>query len=144
LWKQVVAAVGHLPHVWFGVANEPEKNYSGELDAQVWQAMNAAVATIREQEAALGFAPHIVSVQGTRNWARNITYYVAHPITAGGGKNVVYETHACECGLNNDARVRANLDVYTLVSARDPQYHVPVACRRQHTGRLPEPLHLPS
>ena len=35
-------------------------------------------------------------LQGTRAWARAIEYYVAHPITAGGGQNVVYETHPCE------------------------------------------------
>lgn len=55
--------------------------------------MNAAVADIRAQEAALGLAPHLVTVQGTRAWGRDVSHYVAHPITAGGGARVVYETH---------------------------------------------------
>lgn len=62
---------------------------------QAWAALDSAVAAIRQQEAALGQAPHIVTVQGTRGWARELAYYVDHPITAGGGKNVVYETHPC-------------------------------------------------
>jgi hypothetical protein len=33
-------------------------------------------------------------VQGTQQWARTLDYYVTHPITAGGGVNIVYETHA--------------------------------------------------
>jgi hypothetical protein len=32
-------------------------------------------------------------VQGTREWGRVLDYYVDHPITAGGGANVAYETH---------------------------------------------------
>lgn len=63
---------------------------------QVWHAMNFAVAAIREQEAALGMPAHIVAVQGTRGWARSLAYYMTHPITAGQGLNVVYETHPCE------------------------------------------------
>jgi hypothetical protein len=63
---------------------------------QVWQGMNSVVAAIREQEAASGFPTHLVTVQGTRAWGRTLDYYLTHPITAGGGKNVVYETHACE------------------------------------------------
>jgi hypothetical protein len=82
------------PHVLYGVSNEPENNFDGAQDAQVWTRMNAAVATIRAAENALGGAyHHIVTVQGTRDWARDISYYAAHPITAGGGTNVAYETH---------------------------------------------------
>jgi hypothetical protein len=56
--------------------------------------MNDAVAAIRAAEIKRGFAPHLVAVQGTRAWARTLDYYVDHPITAGNGANVVYETHA--------------------------------------------------
>ncbi|EFN55668.1 hypothetical protein CHLNCDRAFT_133891 [Chlorella variabilis] len=104
-WQQVVSAVGHHPHVWFGVVNEPEYNFNGGQDAQgrqVWQAMNSAVAAIREQEAALGQPPHIVTVQGTRAWGRTLAYYLTNPITAGQGINVVYETHA-STGLGGTA-----------------------------------------
>lgn len=80
-------------YVMFGVSNEPEENYDGAQDAQVWTRMNSAVATIRAAEAGLGSNRHIVTVQGTREWARDLSYYVTHPITAGGGINVAYETH---------------------------------------------------
>ena len=82
--------------VMYGVSNEPENNFDGAQDAQVWTAMNSAVAAIRTAEAALGSNRHIVTVQGTRDWARDISYYngaLGHPITAGGGVNVAYETH---------------------------------------------------
>ena len=77
----------------FGVSNEPEENYDGAQDAIVWNRMNSAVATIRAAEAELGANRHIVTVQGTREWARDLSYYVTHPITAGNGVNVAYETH---------------------------------------------------
>lgn len=69
----------------------------GPTVLQVWRAMNAAVAAVREEEAQLGLPPHIATVQGTRNWGRSLAYYVSNPITAGGGANIVYETHPCEC-----------------------------------------------
>jgi endoglucanase len=34
-----------------------------------------------------------VTVQGTGGWARHLSYYVDHPITAGGGDNIAYEVH---------------------------------------------------
>jgi hypothetical protein len=34
-----------------------------------------------------------VAVQGLGGWARQLGYYTTHPITAGGGANVVYEVH---------------------------------------------------
>ena len=55
--------------------------------------MNAAVAAIRAREASLGMPTHLVAVQGTRGWARDLSYYVTRPIAASGGKSVVYETH---------------------------------------------------
>ena len=80
-------------HVLYGVSNEPQNNFDGAQDAQVWTRMNDAVAAIRAAESALGANRHIVTVQGTRGWARDLSYYVTHPITAGGGVNVAYETH---------------------------------------------------
>lgn len=93
LWRTIVAKLGKHPHVWWGVSNEPEYNFDGAQDAQVWQAMNTAVASIRAAEKDAGQYPHIITVQGTRAWARPLEYYVTHPITAGDGFNVVYETH---------------------------------------------------
>lgn len=94
VWRRLASTFAMEPHVLFGVCNEPERNSDGTRDAEVWTAMNAVVDVIRAAEAAAG-APqqHVVAVQGTRNWARVLDYYVANPITAGGGTNIVYETH---------------------------------------------------
>ncbi len=91
--EKLVEALGDKPHVLFGVSNEPEENYDGMLDNDVWDLMNQAVQTIRDKEAQLGVPHHLVTVQGTRSWARVLDYYVANPISAGGGANVAYETH---------------------------------------------------
>lgn len=91
LWKKLATAFKDSPHVIFGLVNEPEENYDGSEDQNVWKAMNDTVAAIREVE---GSGPkHVIAVQGTRAWARVLDYYVTHPITAGGGANIVYETH---------------------------------------------------
>lgn len=91
--EALVGALGDKPHVLFGVSNEPQSNFDGMLDDEVWDAMNAAVQAIRDKETELGVPHHVVSVQGTQAWARVLTYYIAHPIAAGGGANVAYETH---------------------------------------------------
>lgn len=91
--SQLAADFYASPQVMFGVCNEPEANYEGDLDPQVWARMNSAVNAIRTAEANLGSNRHIITVQGTRNWARDLSYYLTHPITAGGGVNIAYETH---------------------------------------------------
>ncbi len=94
IWERLAETFAHDPQVIFGLVNEPQSNFDGAQDAQVWQAMDTAVAAIRAVEAQQGSpAPHLVAVQGTRAWARRLDYYVDHPIAAGGGVNVLYETH---------------------------------------------------
>jgi len=90
-------------YVMFGVSNEPEENYDGALDAQVWDRMNSAVAAIRAAESGMGPNRHIIAVQGTRDWARDLSYYLTHPITAGSGANIVYETHIYNPAKDFDA-----------------------------------------
>jgi Cellulase (glycosyl hydrolase family 5) len=89
----LAATFASAPYVLFGVSNEPQSNSDGKLDAQVWTAMNAAVAAIRAVEDEVRVPHHIVSVQGTGDWARRLDYYVTHPITADAGDNVAYEVH---------------------------------------------------
>lgn len=93
VWQKLASSFAGDAHVLFGVANEPASNFDGAQDARVWNAMNDAVAAIRAVEDAAGGRHHIVAVQGTRQWARVLDYYVQNPIKAGGGVNVVYETH---------------------------------------------------
>jgi endoglucanase len=77
-----------MPQVLYGITNEPH----GATDAAVWTAMNNAVTAIRSMEPAAG-PHHLIAAQGTQNYARQTNYYITHPITAGGGVNIIYETH---------------------------------------------------
>jgi len=92
-WATLAEVFKGEPKVLFGLVNEPQSNFDGAQDAQVWAAMNAAVQAIRDVETAAGTPHHVITVQGTREWARILDYYVTHPITAGGGVNIAYETH---------------------------------------------------
>lgn len=91
IWRKLAGALRDMPYVMFGLVNEPQKNDDGKRDAEVWTAMDQTVAAIRAVENPQH--PHVVTVQGTREWGRSLTYYVEHPIRAGGGVNVAYETH---------------------------------------------------
>lgn len=91
VWKKLARGLRDMPFVMFGLVNEPQKNEQGLLDGEVWTAMNETVAAIRSVEEP--GKHHIVTVQGTREWGRVLDYYVAHPITAGRGVNIAYETH---------------------------------------------------
>lgn len=113
--------------VLFGVSNEPEENFDGALDAQAWDRMDAAVATIRAAEAALGDDRHIVTVQGTRDWGRDLSYYVAHPIEAGGGEDVAYETHVYNNPSEFAALLAPGADLPLIVGELGPiedEFHV--------------------
>lgn len=91
VWKKLASALRDMPFVMFGLVNEPESNENGRRDKEVWTAMNDTVAAIRSVERPSHH--HIITVQGTREWGRSLAYYVDHPITAGQGVNVAYETH---------------------------------------------------
>lgn len=91
VWKKLASALKDMPFVMFGLVNEPQSNENGQRDPEVWKAMNDTVAAIRSVERPEH--PHIITVQGTREWGRSLDYYVDHPITAGDGKNIAYETH---------------------------------------------------
>ena len=89
----IVPALAAYPQVIFGICNEPQSNSNGNLDADVLERMNSAVTVIRDAEAATSYPQHVISVQGTRQWARYIDYYIDNPVTAYEGANIAYETH---------------------------------------------------
>ena len=96
LWRAISTVFYKYPYVVYGITNEP----NGITDtAGAWQQFNDVVQTIRDTETSLAAQlgqpvnHHLVSVQGLNGWARDLSYYVSHPISAGGGANVVYETH---------------------------------------------------
>ncbi|MCA9672993.1 MAG: cellulase family glycosylhydrolase, partial [Myxococcales bacterium] len=92
-WELLATTFAADKHVLYGLCNEPQQNFDGARDAEVWKAMNDTVAAIRAVESKLGAQSHIIAVQGTGAWARRLDYYVSHPITAGGGANIAYEVH---------------------------------------------------
>jgi len=99
-WTLLAQTFKDDPHVLFGLVNEPQNNYDGSQDAQVWTAMNNTVANIRAAEDAAGGPHHIVAVQGTGGWSRRLGYYVTHPITADTGDNIAYEVHVYDPQAN--------------------------------------------
>ncbi len=103
-WEALATTLAPYPHVMFGLVNEPQSNFDGSLDAQVWEAMNDTVTAIRNAEIAAGSPQHIISVQGTRAWARVLDYYITRPIEAFGGADIVYETHVYDPPSEFDAR----------------------------------------
>ncbi len=92
-WSLLATTFKDQPRVMFGLVNEPQSNFNGLQDAQVWTAMSYTVAAIRSAEATVGGNKHLVAVQGTRAWSRILTYYISHPIMVGNGERIIYETH---------------------------------------------------
>jgi hypothetical protein len=92
-WEMLADVFKNDKHVLYGIVNEPQANWNGNLDRDCREAMNRTVAAIRAVEDRSGTPHHIVAVQGTRAWARRLDYYIENPITAGNGENIVYETH---------------------------------------------------
>jgi endoglucanase len=103
VWERLAETFAGYPHVIYGLVNEPEENWNGALDEACWTAMNDTVAAIRAVETAIGAHNHVIAVQGTRAWARVLDYYITHPITAGGGVNIAYETHVYNPASDFDA-----------------------------------------
>jgi hypothetical protein len=93
IWQKLADVFHTTPHVLFGLCNEPQQNFDGSLDSQVWAAMNTTAGIIRAVEDGYKTPHHLIVVQGTGAWARRLDYYVTHPITAGGGGNIAYEVH---------------------------------------------------
>src|SRR5688572_23886554 len=46
-WRKLAEVFRDVPHVLYGVVNEPAENWDGSLDPQVWGASNMTVAAIR-------------------------------------------------------------------------------------------------
>ncbi|MFL5422134.1 MAG: cellulase family glycosylhydrolase, partial [Myxococcales bacterium] len=96
-WAKWADVFKNEPKVLFGLVNEPQSNFDGAFDAQVWTAMNNAVAAIRAVEDAAGTPHHVITAQGTGGWARRLDYYVTHRIPS---DNVAYEVHVYDPQAN--------------------------------------------
>lgn len=101
-WKKLATTFRDYPYVMFNVDAEPAGNSDGARDADIWGRLNALVQVIRNVEDAAGTPHHIITVPGTRMWARSLEYFartdssgkaVMHPITVSGGDNIAYQSH---------------------------------------------------
>jgi hypothetical protein len=92
-WELLAETFRNDSHVLFGIVEGPLGNTDGSLDVGCWNAMNDTVAAIRAVEDGYGTPHHVIAVQGTGDKGRRLDYYLGHPIAAGGGENIVYETH---------------------------------------------------
>ncbi len=130
VWEKIAETFADTPHVMFGLVNEPEFNYNGNQDADVWQAMNNAVAAIRRIEDDLNGNHHLITVQGTGGWSRFIEYYVDHPITAGGGVNIAYETHVYNPQGDFEALfINPSNDIPVIIGEFGPAYMDEADCQ---------------
>jgi hypothetical protein len=93
VWQKLAETLADDPYVLFGVSNEPQANYDGKLDCEVWDRMDNVVRAIRSVEAEHGKHKHLIAVQGTGGWARNLHYYMGRPIDTDKGENIIYELH---------------------------------------------------
>ena len=76
------------PRVLFGLTNEPHG--TADHDPELAVRYQSAIDAIRKVEDAAGTPHHLIAVQAPENYARELTYFVAHPLP---GDNVVYEVH---------------------------------------------------
>ena len=88
------------PRVLFGLANEPHttRDRAPELAA----AYADAIAAIRAVEDARGVAHHVIVVQAPEGWARDLTYFVEHPLA---GDQIAYEVHPYNVQADFDALI---------------------------------------
>jgi len=114
VWTRLAEALHGQEHALYGISNEPRYNLDGRQDREVWRRMNDTVAAIRNVETSLGGRHHVVVVQGTRDYGRRLDFYVEHPIAAGGGANIAYETHPYSAASELDRLIVA------------PSQHLPV------------------
>ena len=83
IYKQLVRRFAKDGHVIFALTNEPEANYNGYETAARHATMANMVGVIRGEEGRIGSKQHLILAQGLSGWARNINYYVDHPLSLG-------------------------------------------------------------
>ena len=87
-------------HVLFGLTNEPHG--PAARDADLATAYANAIAAIRAVEDVHGAAHHVVVVQAPEGYARDLTYFVAHPLA---GDQIAYEVHPYNAQADFDALI---------------------------------------
>jgi hypothetical protein len=90
------------PRVMFGLTNEPHG--PADHDAALATAYETAIAAIRAVEDAHGTPHHVVVVQAPEGYARDLTYFVAHPLA---GDQIAYEIHPYNPATDFDSLIVA-------------------------------------
>ena len=91
IYKKLAEEFYDDPGVLFGLTNEPHDNASSNPDLAL--VFSKAIQTIRDVEKTHGTPSHLVVAQASQGYARDLSYWVANPLTVEGGKNIAYETH---------------------------------------------------
>ena len=76
------------PRVLFGLTNEPHG--TADHDAELAARYQSAIDAIRKVENDGGTPHHVIAVQAPEGYARDLTYFVAHPLP---GDDIAYEVH---------------------------------------------------
>jgi Cellulase (glycosyl hydrolase family 5) len=76
------------PRVLFGLTNEPHG--PAARDAELATRYQSAIDAIRKVENDAGTPHHLIAVQAPEGYARDLTYFLAHPLP---GDGIVYEIH---------------------------------------------------
>ena len=88
------------PRVLFGLTNEPHG--TSDHDADLAARYAAAIAVIRGVEDAHGTPHHLIVAQAPEGYARDLTYFVAHPLA---GDRIIYEIHPYNAATDFDALI---------------------------------------
>lgn len=99
-YRALAEALWDDPHVLFGLTNEPHTQPAH--DAELAARYQDAIAAIRAVEDAHGAPHHVVVVQAPEGWARDLTYFVAHPLA---GDQIAYEIHPYNPQADFDALI---------------------------------------
>ena len=87
-YTMLAQAFKATPRVLFGLTNEPHGPASH--DAELAMRYQSAIDAIRKVENDTHSQHHIIVVQAPEGYARDLTYFVAHPLP---GDNIAYEVH---------------------------------------------------
>lgn len=88
-YTKLAEAFATNPHVLFGLTNEPHTD-TMQHEAQLATVYQDAIAAIRAVEDAHAVPHHVIVVQAPLGYARDLSYFVAHPFS---GDQIAYEIH---------------------------------------------------
>ena len=100
VYRALAEAFHDDAHVLFGLTNEPHG--TADHDAELASRYTDAIAAIRAVEDAHGSPHHIIVVQAPESYARDLTYFVAHPLA---GDQIAYEIHPYNPASDFDALI---------------------------------------